>query len=467
MLRYLQDLISLVLLGSLAFNAPPAVATRNPSRTPDVRPPRVVQQPTSSPLEQMLYAFQGGTDGSEPMAGLLADASGNLYGTVPQGGGNGEGQRCALIGCGAVFKLTPGSSGYTESIVYGFYGPDYNDGDGPYASLIADNGGALYGTTVTGGRYGLGTVFELRPNASGHMESVLYAFEGGSDGSDPFSDLIADGSGTLYGTTYWGGGSTSCNSGCGTVFKLTPAGLAYKESVLHRFKGGADGFNPYGGLIADESGALYGTTSHGGSACDSCGTVFKLTPRRVSASTTLYSKSTLYAFRGGQDGSNPVASLLADEHGNLYGTTGSGGGTICDSGVGCGTVFELVRGKVGYTERILHRFLLPSQPSDGLFPESNLIFHNRALYGTTVGGGQPGFFGYGTVFKLTPTPSGWAENVIYIFHGPTDGAYPYSGLIANRDGALFGTTSEGGGGGGRICGIAGAWGCGTVYNLRP
>jgi uncharacterized repeat protein (TIGR03803 family) len=202
-----------------------------------------------------LHSFGQGSDGRSPVAGLIFDASGNLYGTTLGGGANEK---------GTVFKLSPSGS---ETVLYSFTGG--SDGGAPYAGLIFDSSGNLYGTTSDGGNpadcdsSGCGTVFKLTPSGS---ETVLHSFTGGSDGGDPYAGLIFDASGNVYGTTESGFSS-------GTVFKVTPSG---SETVLHKFAGGSDGGNPGAGLIADASGNLYGTTGDGGA--DGYGTVFKVTP---------------------------------------------------------------------------------------------------------------------------------------------------------------------------------------------
>jgi uncharacterized repeat protein (TIGR03803 family) len=189
---------------------------------------------------------------------------------------------------GTVFKLTPpakGQTAWTEAVLYNFCSPlDCSDGLQPYSSLIADKQGALYGTTQSGGSFFGGTVFKLTPPAKGQAawtETVLYSFRIGSDGQEPSAGLIADKQGALYSTTMAGG-----SSGGGTVFKLTPPAkgqTAWAETVLYSFKGGSDGQEPSAGLIADNQGALYGTTIGGGITCNpssprsGCGTVFKLT----------------------------------------------------------------------------------------------------------------------------------------------------------------------------------------------
>jgi uncharacterized repeat protein (TIGR03803 family) len=365
-----------------------------------------------------------------------------------------------LAGGGAVSTsahLTPKSSAVKvslprealhETVLYSF--PGIPNGAQPSAGLIADRRGALYGTTAVGGvggSFGNGTVFKLTPSEKGYTESVLYAFQGGNDGAVPYASLIADEKGALYGTTAFGGGSF----GNGTVFKLTPSEKGYTERVLYAFRGGGDGARPYGGLIAGERGALYGTTVLGGPAtgCSyvTCGTVFKLTP-----SGTGYSESVIYAFQGSpNDGAHPDAGLIADKEGALYGTTEQGGITRCTNG--CGTVFKLTRTANGYAERVLHRFGGPT--GDGAQPFAGLIADEKgALYGTTTSGGAT--FN-GTVFKLTPSGGRYSESVLYSFQAGSDASFPVGGVIVDKTGALYGTTA--------FTSVIG--GNGTVFKLTP
>jgi uncharacterized repeat protein (TIGR03803 family) len=209
-----------------------------------------------------------------------------------------------------------------------------SDGAYPEAGLIADSNGNLYGTTRAGGASGVGTVFELmRPATAGGAwtETVLHAFTGGSDGAHPEAGLIADSKGNLYGTTAGGGGS---GFGSGTVFELMPpatAGGAWTETVRHAFTGGSDGLYPIAGLIADSKGTLFGTTMLGGSS--NVGTIFLLTS--PANAFEVWREAVLYAFTGGSNEGNPFARLIADSNGNLYGTTYHGGAS------NAGTVFEL------------------------------------------------------------------------------------------------------------------------------
>jgi uncharacterized repeat protein (TIGR03803 family) len=222
-------------------------------------------------VEQLLYSFTGSSgDGASPHASLVMDTAGNFYGTTANGGTN---------NFGTVFKLAPnGSGGYVESIVYAF--ASGTDGDTPEAGLIIDSAGNLFGTTLGGGSDSFGTVFKLAPNGSGgFVESVLYSFPDLNSGG-PFAGLIIDNAGNLYGTT---GGYSTGSSSLGVAFKLAPSGSgSYTESVLYAFTGGSDGANSRAGLIMDSAGNLYGTTSGGGNSsinCNNgCGVVFKLAP---------------------------------------------------------------------------------------------------------------------------------------------------------------------------------------------
>jgi uncharacterized repeat protein (TIGR03803 family) len=220
----------------------------------------------------VLYNFTGGADGSHPYGGLIQDSQGNFYGTTSQGG---TGSGCGLAGCGVVFKFAADG---TETVLYSFTGGA--DGSGPLAGLLLDGQGNLYGTTAGGGSptcdgIGCGVVFKVTLKGA---ETALYSFLGGTDGATPQTALIMDGQGNLYGTTY-GGGNLSCNgSSCGTVFKVSATG---EETVLYRFTGSTDGGIPLAGLVMDSQGNLYGTTESGGfTSCGlgGCGVVFKVTP---------------------------------------------------------------------------------------------------------------------------------------------------------------------------------------------
>jgi uncharacterized repeat protein (TIGR03803 family) len=416
---------------------------------------------------RILHAFSLGfpSAGASPSGSLIEDARGVLYGTAYVGGPT------DLSYGGVAFALTPAPGGrYGYSVLHDFTGDAHTlDGAQPGSGLVADPAGNLYGTTVYGGASagaGAGTVFELARSGTRFAERVLYRFTGGShsaDGSFPGAAPLLDAHGSLFGTTA-SGGTGSCEiagPGCGTVYELERAAGGYVERVLYRFAGGRDGATPQARLIADARGALYGTTQYGGDACpDSqtlgCGTVFKLTPGPRG-----YAESVLYRFTGGAtDGANPVAGLYADATGVLYGTTDTGGAGICAAGLfyhpSCGTVFMLQPRGRGYVETVLHDFI--GGGGDGYRPESELVpGPDGLLYGTTVEGGSgvcfvySGYnFGCGTVYAMSPIGGVTLLESL----GPGKTGYAPNGLLIDRGGHIFGSTSGNWGAGG-----------GTVFEL--
>jgi uncharacterized repeat protein (TIGR03803 family) len=392
--------------------------------------------------EQVLYAFQGGNDGEYPSSGLIFDSSGNLYGTAAYGGGGACTDPGGYAGCGTVFELSPnGNGGWTETVLYSFKG---GGGEKPTSGVIFDQAGNLYGTTLAGGTDGEGTVFELSPNGNGGWtETVLYSFQGGSDGYYP-EGVIFDGKGNLYGITVYGG-IHDCYKffgTCGTVFELSPNGSGgWIKTTIYEFmaNNGDDGYAPNAGLIFDHFGNLYGTTNLGGQVGG--GIVFELSPNGSGG----WSETILYDFLGGSDGSAPGAGVIFDQSGNLYGTT-IWEGARCNFGNGCGTVFELSpNGSGGWTKTILYSFL---GYNDGWWPTAVLTFDSSGnLYSTTLYGGGDGCGnnGCGTVFELSPNGSGgWTESILYGFQGGSDGGSPSYGLILDQAGHLYGTAPEGG-----------------------
>ena len=389
--------------------------------------------------EKTLHDFRGGNDGEFPDGSLIADGAGNLYGTTGSGG-DGTGCDNGSNGCGTVFRRT--ASGQ-ETVLYAFAGG--SDGAFPNPGLVADNAGNLYGDTGWGGgascpgASGCGTVFKLTPDGT---ESVLYAFQGGSDGWDPWEAGVAmDANGNLYGETLYGGnfsGSVCAENGCGTVYEVAPDGT---KLMQYDFQAGSDGVVPSGGVILDGAGNIYGTTAlGGGTGCsgDGCGTVFK-----IPANGT---ETVLYAFQGGADGSLPFGVTI-DGAGNLYGVTEAGGNcTFQPYENNCGTVYKLTPGG---TKTVLYNF---QGGNDGLLPEAPLtIDANGNLFGTTfLGGGDsckkpfvPAKTGYGcgTVFEVAPDGK---ETVLYAVQ-PRNGAHPYVGsLLLGPHGALYGGAPAGG-----------------------
>lgn len=368
----------------------------------------------------ILYSFSGGATGSTPLAGLVIDGSGNLYGTTQQGGAHDH---------GTVFKL---SSSGTETVLHSFGSPR-NDGQDPQAPLVIDSAGNLYGTTFHGGANGEGAIFKV---ATDHTETVLYSFgDTGSDGQYPAGGLVRDSAGNLYGTTEIGGAYAS-----GTVFELSASGA---ETILHSFLAlgmGVDGQFPQRTLLMDSAGNLFGTTPDGGT--DTAGTVFKLSPNGT--------MTILYSFGGTADGRTPFAGVIEDTAGNLYGTTADGGAN--GGGFGTGVVFSLsAAGK----ETILYSF--GATAKDGLNPYEGLVMDSAGnLFGTTRAGGAYGSGGGrrgGTVFRLSPAGT---ETILYSFGaaGANDGSSPQATLVMDGAGNLYGTTSAGG-----------AHGDGTVFKI--
>ena len=401
----------------------------------------------AAPLK-VLYTFQGGVDGGLPSASLAADSAGNLYGTTQAGG---IFACLEFKGCGVVFEISRKDGVWVETILHLFSGG--RDGGHPYSGVIMDRQGHFYGTTEVGGARDFGVVYELTKNERrGYTENVLHSFDGSPDGAYPFGGLVTDKAGNLYGTTE-DGGDTNC--ACGTVFKLTRGKDGYTETVLHSFGGVSanDGALPQAGLIMDRDGNLYGATLHGGlTPCETgngCGTIFRIAPDGT--------ETLLHAFSG-PDGLAPRGSLIADSAGNLYGTT------VNDEVNQNGLVFELAPNG---TMTTLHAF---AGGRDGIFPQAGLFADKKGhLYGTAEYGGHTrcGSKGWycGIVFELTKTEgNSYAERVLHRFAGGSDGAQPWSSLIRDMpDGntELFGTTMAGGTG---TC--SGFHGCGVVFEIK-
>jgi uncharacterized repeat protein (TIGR03803 family) len=325
--------------------------------------------------ETILHSFGGSGDGVNPVGGLVRDSAGNLYGTTNEGG---------TATKGTVFKLSKGTSGWTETVLYNFSGG--TDGAYPYYGSLVLAGGYLYGTTLEGGDLsclnipGCGVVFRVK--TSGGHESVLHSFQynppNQNDGAYPLGGLVRDAAGNLYGVTN-GGGSDDA----GVVFKLSPqTGGGWSETLLHTFIQ-PDGVNSYAGLARDKAGNLYGTTFGSGLISGAIGTVFE-----VSAADT---ETLPHLFTGyPSDGVSPDSNVIVDSKGNLYGTTPTGGTS------NAGIIFKLSPGASGWTETILYNF---TGAADGSSPHGTLLRDSAGnLYGTTYTGG----LGSGVVFKLSP-----------------------------------------------------------------
>ncbi|HEY4115817.1 MAG TPA: choice-of-anchor tandem repeat GloVer-containing protein [Rhizomicrobium sp.] len=367
----------------------------------------------AAPVYTVIYDFagfaNGGFDGARPAAEVTFDKAGNFYGTTIYGG---------RYNYGTVFGIAAGGT-YTQLHV--FSGDDPKTGGAqPEGGVIVTKSGDLSGTTFFGGTNNYGTSWLLK--ASGAY-SVQHNFDDSDDG--PTGTLLSA-KGNSYGATLYGGGH-----GYGTIWKLAKRG---KFSLLHGFTlTGSDGAYPNGGLVQDQNGNLYGTTSQGGTASCACGTVF-----RMAADGSNF--TTLYSFTGGADGKFPLAPLALDKDGTLYGTTAN---TIysynCDA-TGCGTVWQLTPDG---TFTVLHTF---AGGKDGATPEGNLLKIGTTLYGTTQYGGSSGCNGNGcgTVYKLTAKPRGKYKILHRFAEGTSDGQNPLAGLAQGPNGKLYGTTYQGG-----------------------
>ncbi len=394
----------------------------------------IVPASASAQTFQSLYSFTGGNDGGLPEGPLIWDGKGNLYGTA-NSSANGEGN-------GTVYKFNQRGK---LTVLYTFPGEGGNgaNGAGPYGGLTRDAAGNFYGTTYSGGSHTCefgpcGTVFKLEPSGK---ETVLHNVAGPPhDGANPFNITLLPGPpGTFYGATYFGG-SGNCDPGnpgvCGTAFAVGSAG---HETIIHNFQGqGKDGLTPWGNMVQDAQGNMYGTTSEGGEEggpecvfAFGCGTLFKLSPN----SDGSWTESELYSFTGGSDGELPM-TLAIDAQGNLYGATAGGGS-------GWGTLYKLdTTGKF----TVLYSF---TGGSDGYGADDVVLDAAGNLYGTTPQGGASRD---GVVFKLDTAGN---FTVLHTFSG-TDGKFAGAALSLDKTGTLYGTTQ-----------LGGTYGWGTIYKLTP
>lgn len=429
----------------LLFSATPCPAQQISSQPLAVNAVASTKPQSDAAKEKVLLTFPGGGKGGSPTGKLLFDSTGNLYGTTSAGGGFNT--NCPNGWCGTVFELTPAVDGkWKETVLHDFSGLNKN-GAVPFWGVIFDNAGNLYGTAADGGHgkcfyRGCGVAFKLTRNDSGKwQETVLYGFTGGKDGGEP-GPLILDKQGNLYGVAEAGGKAGCGGFGCGVVFELTPtASGRWKQTVLYAFPGGRAGANPYGGLMFDAAGNLYGATLQGGGA-NGYGMIFELVPDGKGK----WERKVLHFFAKTKEGVFPNGSLISDGVGNLYGTTRQGGNDTDCQGMGCGVVFELTPTARGmWKETVLHTF---SGGKDGAGP-ADLTFDTAGdLYSTTYAGGINncgGGSGCGVLFKLTPDANGkWRETVLYSFTGGTDGGNPASDLVFAAGGNLYGSTTAGG-----------------------
>ncbi|HLY18944.1 MAG TPA: choice-of-anchor tandem repeat GloVer-containing protein [Bryobacteraceae bacterium] len=334
-----------------------------------------------------------------------------------------------------------GAAGKTQ-LIYSFAG----DTDGEYADtdLAIDGAGNIFGTTVQGGQFSSGTVFQLAPSAGGWIHTVLYSFTGGVDGGEPYKGVTLDAHGNLYGTAGVGGLYTGpcVDTGCGVVFKLTNSGGTWTPQVIHSFTGGTDGYGPGARVTVDSHGNVYGTTPTGG--VDGFGIVYQLKPDGNGG----YTEKVVHTFTGGMDGAGGSAGrLIVDNSGNIIGVCTTGGAN------GAGVIFELRPTATGeWNVTALYAF--KGEPDSG-FPYGEIVGDGRGnLYGTTYYAGAHDF---GAIYRLSRQNGVWTETWLYSFQGGTDGNGPISTLVADAAGNLYGTTSAGGA----------ACNCGTIFKIDP
>jgi uncharacterized repeat protein (TIGR03803 family) len=380
--------------------------------------PLIAARAAHAQTENVLYTFTGGSDGFSPFAGLTSEG-GNFYGTTQYGGLAGF-----YSGNGTVFELSPnGGGGWNETVLYSFCSAlNCADGNNPYSTLIFDKGGNLYGTTWIGGASNSGVVFELSPAGGSWTETVLYSFAGGLN-ANPASGLIADTAGNLFGTL---------TGGSGTVFELSPSGSKWTEQVIY-----APNNIGYTGLTMDAAGNIFGTAGE---------TVFELSPNGSGG----WNPTVIHTFTGApKDGSSPNGTPVLDKAGNIYGTTQTGGAK------GYGTVYKLTpvtkgKKKGTWTEKILYSFK-GGKKKDGGNPWAGVVLDAAGnIYGTTL-------LGNGTVFELVaPVGKGvYTEKILWSFNG-TNGTGPYDSPILDTAGNLYGTTAGGG-----------VYGSGVVFEVTP
>jgi uncharacterized repeat protein (TIGR03803 family) len=380
-----------------------------------------------------VYTFKGQSDATGGAGGLILDSNGNFYGM----GGGGVYYNCYYSSCGTVWEVSPASGGtYSDAILYDFL--SIADGYQPIGTLTRDSSGNLYGVTAYGGLttvcfLGCGTLFEI----SGGVKTLLHTFQYGSgDGIYPGAGLTLDASGNLFGTTGRGG-----TQDAGTIFELTPNGTGgWNYSIVYNFLGGvADGAEPDSALILDSAGNFYGTTYAGGGTeyCNNyisgCGTVFEFSP----ASGGGFAEKLLHIFKGTAEGVQP-AGVTFDASGKLFGAT-TYGGPPCSSryNSGCGVAYALWPQSNGtWTEKTIFYFSNNINNVDGsTYPRGGLAYHKGVFYGYAGGGAS----GIGSLYTLTPAGASWTEATIYSFGGAgSDGGQPAGAPIFGSDGTLYG-----------------------------
>lgn len=376
----------------------------------------------SAQTYSVIHSFTGNQDGANPYTGLTLEGSSNLFGTTFGG----------AAGFGTVFSLKASGSGWVLNTLHTFQ--NGADGAGPMGRLVIGSDGALYGSTSAGGGgacvtsnnyHGCGTIYKLMPPPhfspsimTSWNATVLYTFQG-TDGSYPQGDVMFDDSGTLYGTAVNGG------NGWGLIYSLTPSDGGWTQNILYNVMNNGDGQYPWGGVIFDGTGNLYGVMTTGGP--NGWGAVYKL-----ARSGSGWTESTVHGFTYlGNDGGGPQSGLIMDASGNMYGTT------VHAPNAG-GNAYELNASGGGWN----YNFLSAFHGGINLGPYASLVMDASGnLYGTTFADGQ---YGFGSVFELTRSGGSWTYHSLHDFTGGSDGASPMSALIFDPNGNIYGTASAGG-----------------------
>jgi uncharacterized repeat protein (TIGR03803 family) len=387
---------------------------------------------SSAQTYQVIHTFSGPGDGWYPHSGLTIDTAGNIYGTTSYGG---------PAKFGLVYRLSPRNSGWVLRPLDQF--PTSYYGKKPEGGLVRDASGALYGTTQYGGTGG-GLVYKLAPTPSilsavisPWTETILHRFTGEVDGRWPYGPLVFDSAGNLFGTT------SSGALGYGTVYQLTPSGSGWTLNAIYSFAGGSDGSGPAYNLLVDTTGNIYGTTLGGGEY--GCGTVFELSPVGEA-----WIETVLHSFSG--HGCGPIEGLIMDEAGGLYGATFMFDNT--DSTFHA-TVYHLSKDNGNWTFGVISE---PSveNPSYLCYPEpvTGTLAMDAAgnLYGTMQAAGA---YGFGSIFKLTRSNDTWTYSSLHDFNYDTEQIVDVcTGVVLNVDGTIYGTAEGGVHGGGVVWKVA-------------
>ncbi len=400
----------------------------------------VAATPAQAQTFQVLHSFTGGDDGAIPLAGLIADSAGNLYGTASGGGKTNDG--CETYGCGVAFRLVRSGTGWITRPLYVFQGGFESgpDGSNPEARMVFASNGVLYGTTKYGGDFrcndgSCGTVFTLSPPPTAcknalcpWTETVIYRFVGPPDAGIPVNGpLVFDHAGNLYGVAL--GGPESY----GVIYELTRSGETWSEDDL------SGGDNPFTGVIFDTAGNLYG-----GNQGEGYGGIYQL-----AHTGSGWTMNPILTVLSDDTGGPPLGGLIFDNSGNLYGTMAGSGPS------GGGTVFELSAGTWNFN--LLYGF------TGGGGPEESLTMDSAGnLYGTAI---YDGAYDKGSVFKLTPSQNGWIYTDLHDFTGGSDGGLPISNVVIDAQGNLYGTASYGGSG--PCTSVYYGNGCGVVWEITP